>query len=166
MRLSKSEFDILIKELRNTPLASQDEIDFRANIEKEFIYVQKNISKTLLGSKLIHYSTSNKKLNKIINTLTNRDTTDIIALHTIESYPPSETKPHVDLRSTCTLNILLEDNFEGGDFYLNDMIYSDLKKKGDYIVYNGGKEKHSVSKITKGVRKSLIVWYGKTIKLI
>jgi predicted 2-oxoglutarate/Fe(II)-dependent dioxygenase YbiX len=166
MKLSNKEFNELLKELSNTPLANQDEIDFRANIEKEFRYVQKNISKTLLGSELIHYSTRNEKLNKIINKLTGRDTTDIIALHTIESHPPSETKPHVDLRSTCTLNILLKDEFEGGEFYLNEELYDGLRKKGDYIVYNGGKELHSVSTITSGVRKSLIVWYGKLAKNI
>jgi len=47
MKLSNKEFNELLKELSNTPLANQDEIDFRANIEKEFRYVQKNISKTL-----------------------------------------------------------------------------------------------------------------------
>ena len=165
-KLSKKEFSNLLNELSKTPLASQDEIEFRISIEKEFRYVQKNISKTLLGSELIHYSTSNEKLNKIINNLTNRNTIDIIALHTIESHPPSETNPHVDLRSTCTLNILLEDDFDGGDFYLNKKLYDGLRKKGDYIVYNGGKELHSVSKITKGVRKSLIVWYGRKESLI
>ena len=166
MKLTEKEFNTLLDELSKTPLATQNEIEFRASIEKEFRYVQKNISKTLLGSELIHYSTRNEKLNEIINNLTSRDTSDIIALHTIESHPPSETKPHVDLRSTCTLNILLKDKFEGGEFYLNGELYEGLRKKGDYIVYNGGKELHSVSPITSGVRKSLIVWYGKLTKNI
>ena len=160
MKLTNDEFKILLRELNNTPLSTKEEINYRASIEKEFRFVQNNISKTLLGSKLIHYSTKNKNLNSILNKLTNRKTNEIIALHTIESHPPAETKPHVDLRSSCTLNILLEDDFEGGKFYLNDREYDGMKTKGEYIVYNGRKERHAVSTITKGVRKSLIVWYS------
>lgn len=166
MKLSKQEFEKLITELSVTPLSTQEEIDFRASIEKEFSAVQNNVSKTLLGSKLIHYSTKNEKLNSIIKNLTNEETDNIIAFHTIESHPPAETKPHVDLRSYLTMNILLEDDFEGGDFYLNNKKYDGLKEKGEYILYKGNKEIHSVSKITKGIRKSLIVWYGYTKKTI
>jgi len=164
--LSKEVFEDLILELSKTPEVTEAEFLNRMSVSQEFARVKNKTSKILATSKLIHYSTRNEKLNKIINKLTNRDTADIISLHTIESHPPSETKPHVDTPSTCTLNILLEDKFEGGEFYLNENLYTGLAKKGDYVVYNGGKEKHSVSKITKGIRKSLIVWYGKSKQLI
>lgn len=166
MKLSKQKFEKLLSELYSTPISTQKEIDSRASIIKEFTSVQEGTTEILLGSKLIHYSTKNEKLNNIINGLTNRETKDIIALHTIESVPPCETKSHADSHSVCTLNILLEDDFEGGEFYLNNKKYDGLRERGDYVVYNGGKERHSVSKITKGVRKSLIVWYGKNKELI
>lgn len=166
MKLSKKEFNKLLTELYNTPISTQREINSRASIVKEFTSVQEGTTEILLGSKLIHYSTKNEKLNKIIKGLTNKETKDIIALHTIESVPPCETKSHTDSHSVCTLNVLLEDDFEGGEFYLNNKKYNELKEKGDYVVYDGGKERHAVSKITKGVRKSLIVWYGKSKEVI
>jgi predicted 2-oxoglutarate/Fe(II)-dependent dioxygenase YbiX len=166
MKLSKEEFGRLLTELYNTPTLTQQEIDSRARIVKEFTSVQEGTTKILLGSNLTHYSTKNETLNKIIKGLTNRETKDIIAFHTIESVPPCETKNHTDSHSVCTLNILLEDNFEGGEFYLNGKKYHGLKERGDYVVYNGGKDSHAVSKITKGVRKSLIVWYSKNKELI
>lgn len=158
-KISDIEFTTLIKELSNTPLCTQEEIDIRARGYKHFLVIQKNDSHALIGSELIHYSTKNKKLNEIVNKLTNRETKDIVALHTIEMNPPCETKSHIDLISYLTLNILLEDNFEGGDFYLNGKKTEGMRSKGEYIMYNGGKEQHAVSQITKGTRKSLIVWY-------
>lgn len=157
--LSKEVFENLILELSKTPEVTEAEFKNRISVSQEFSRIKNKTSKILATSKLIHYSLTNEKLNKIISAVTKRKTEDIIALHTIESLPPSKTLPHVDTTSVCTLNILLEDNFEGGKFYLNGKVHNGLNKKGEYIIYNGSKDKHSVSEVTKGVRKSLVVWY-------
>ena len=58
-----------------------------------------------------------------------------------------------------TFNEVLEDNFEGGDFYLNKELI-DFKKRGDVAYYEGWSSHHSISKITKGNRKVLVLWYS------
>ena len=151
--LSKETFDELLKQLSLTPALTKDKVAFKERVHTT------NKSNILLKSKLVHYSTSNTKLNDIVNTISGKKTKDIIAFHTVESTPPNRTTPHVDPYSECTLNILLEDDFEGGEFYLNDKEYKNLYKKGQYALYNGSTDKHAVSKVTKGVRKTLIVWY-------
>jgi hypothetical protein len=162
MRLNKDIFEELILELSRTPKATEEEFKKRSTAVHEFVKVKNKTSKILATSKLIHYSLSNENLNKIISNITKRKTSDILSLHTIESSLNSETKSHIDNHSELTLNILLKDEFKGGNFYLNGKLYEELRKKGDHILYNGSRDKHSVSKITKGVRKSLVVWYKHT----
>lgn len=166
MRLSKDIFDELVLELARTPKATEAEFKKRTTAAHEFVRVKNKTSKILATSKLIHYSLSNEKLNKIISDITKRKTKDIISLHTIESLPPSETLNHVDEYSVLTLNVLLEDEFEGGEFYLNEKLYNGMKEKGDYVLYAGNKEYHAVRTVTSGVRKTLILWYHKPSGLI
>jgi hypothetical protein len=158
MKLSEDIFNELVLELSKTPMASDAEMGKRTTAAYEFVRVKNKTSKILATSNLIHYSLQNEKLNKIIS--------DIISMHTIESLPPSETLNHVDEYSVLTLNVLLEDNFEGGVFYLNGEPYNGMKKKGDYVMYAGNKEYHAVSTVTSGVRKTLILWYHKPSGLI
>lgn len=166
MKLSKEIFDELLLELSKTPMASDAEMKKRTTAAYEFVRVKNKTSKILATSNLIHYSLKNEKLNKIISDITKRKTSDIISLHTIESLPPSETLNHVDEYSVLTLNVLLEDDFEGGAFYLNGELYNGMKKKGDYVLYAGNKEYHAVRTVTSGIRKTLILWYHKPSGLI
>jgi|13_taG_2_1085334.scaffolds.fasta_scaffold34496_2 hypothetical protein len=159
MKLSKDIFDTLVLELEKTPKVTESEFNKRATSVPEFARVKNKTSKILATSELIHYSTRNENLNKIISDITKRKTSDILSLHTIESLQNSETKPHVDTLSDLTLNILLKDEFEGGKFYLNGELYNNLTKKGDYVMYKGNEETHAVTIIKAGVRKTLIVWY-------
>ena len=159
MKLSKDIFDTLVLELEKTPKVTESEFNKRVTSVPEFARIKNKTSKILATSELIHYSTRNENLNKIISDITKRKTSDILSLHTIESLQNSETKPHVDTLSDLTLNILLKDEFEGGKFYLNGELYNNLTKKGDYVMYKGNEETHAVTIIKAGVRKTLIVWY-------
>lgn len=165
MKLSDETFNTLISELAKTPLVNEQELYERTSLVAEFKRVEERKS-IILKSDLDHYSFRNDNLNKIITDLTKKNIKDAISLHLITSVPPRETKPHLDGHAVCTLVILLEDDFEGGDFYLNEKKTNLLKTKGEYVIYNGGIERHAVTKITKGIRKTLIVWYGKTKELI
>jgi len=53
---------------------------------------------------------------------------------------------------------MLEDNFEGGDFYLRGEL-TEFRERGQVAYYMGMDAPHSVSEITKGSRKVLVVWY-------
>ena len=67
MRLSKEIFDELVLELSRTPKATEAEFKKRTTAAHEFVRVKNKTSKILATSKLIHYSLSNEKLNKIIS---------------------------------------------------------------------------------------------------
>ena len=158
MKLSKEIFNELLDELSKTPTVNEAEWERRISIVNDFKRIDENDSK-ITNTKLVHYSFRNKKLNKIISDITNRDIKDAISLHTIEAEPPTATIKHKDKYSQLTLNILLEDEFEGGYLYINDIKMDGLRKKGDYLIYNGSTEPHWVTPVTKGKRKSLVVWF-------
>ena len=160
MKLSKDIFDKLVLELEKTPKVTESEFNKRAISVPEFTRLKNKESKILgLTGTLVHYSTRNENLNKIISDITKRKTSDILSLHTIESLQNCETKPHVDTLSDLTLNILVNDEFEGGEFYLNGELYDGMREKGDYVMYKGNEETHAVTIVKAGVRKTLVVWY-------
>ena len=80
--------------------------------------------------------------------------------HSRGAVPPQATVAHTDKYSEITLNILLEDDCEGGYLYIEGKKIEEYEKKGDYVIYEGRKQKHSVTPIIKGKRKALIVWFG------
>lgn len=159
MKISKEILDELIYELSKTPLVNEQEWQKRIAHTDAFrrIIEVNDFSDTTT----IHYSFRNKNLNKILTKISKRDIKNAITLHTVEAYPPQSTIEHIDKASELTLNILLDDNFEGGYIYINGEKINGLRERGDYLMYNGSKEPHSVTPVTKGKRKSLIVWYGK-----
>lgn len=158
MKLSKNKLEELIYELSKTPLVNKEEWNQRLAVTDAFRRIKEN--KEYTTALMTHYSFRNKKLNKIISEITKKDIGEALSLHTIEAYPPESTKEHIDGFSTLTLNILLEDDFEGGYIYINGKKINGLRERGDYLMYNGSKEPHSVTPVIKGKRKSLIVWYG------
>jgi len=159
MRLSKNIFSNLLYELEKTPLVNEQEWQERISFTDAFrrIIELNEFSDTTT----VHYSFRNNNLNKILTEISKRDIKDALTLHTVEAYPPQSTIEHIDKASQLTLNILLEDNFEGGYIYINGEKINGLRERGDYLMYNGSKEPHSVTPVIRGKRKSLIVWYGK-----
>ena len=63
---------------------------------------------------------------------------------------------HKDGRSDFTFTIPLTDDYEGGDFLIENDIYK--LNKGDCICFNGNQLKHGVSKVTSGHRAALNIW--------
>ena len=65
--------------------------------------------------------------------------------------------PHQDEYSSYTTICNLTDDYEGGEFYLdNKHIPLGL---GDVLIFNGNQYLHEVKKIKRGYRASLSVWY-------
>lgn len=164
MKLTKNKLEELIYELSKTPFVNEEEWNERLKVTDAFRRIKE--SKEYTTALMTHYSFRNKNLNKIITEITKRDINEALSLHTIEAYPPESTREHIDGFSHLTLNILLEDNFEGGYIYINGEKINGLRERGDYLIYNGSKEPHSVTPVIKGKRKSLIVWYGRERELM
>ena len=49
------------------------------------------------------------------------------------------------------------DNFKGGSTIINKIMIR--PKKGNGVLFEGGKFKHSVTEIIKGVRYTVAIWY-------
>ena len=165
MKLSTQKFNELINELEKTPLINKAEWEKKISITSDWAPVSLDKS-WITTTKVIHYSLRNPNLNKILEELSGRSIRDCLTLHTVEAVPPQATVPHTDLYSQITLNILLEDECEGGYLYLGDEKVEGYKEKGDYVIYEGRKIEHSVTPIIKGKRKALIVWYGPVKSLL
>jgi predicted 2-oxoglutarate/Fe(II)-dependent dioxygenase YbiX len=67
-----------------------------------------------------------------------------------------ECKKHLDRSSNQTYIFMLSDNFTGGKLLVND-IDSNICK-GDVVCFNGQREHHAVTEITRGIRDVLVVW--------
>ena len=68
--------------------------------------------------------------------------------------------PHLDnyhIKVSDTYTFLLEEPIQGGKFILDGRVMPCDKNK--VIIFNGGKYLHGVTKVKKGTRKSLIVFY-------
>jgi len=79
--------------------------------------------------------------------------------HMIEGayFLPHVDNRHIDVNYTCTF--LLQEAEEGGSF-----IFGGAKKdynRNSVVMFDGGKIAHGVTKVKKGLRRSLIVFYFK-----
>lgn len=112
-----------------------------------------------------YYDITNKDINKKLSIILQKENETPISLHTLIYRQGAEMKRHRDTNSADTFVIMLEDNFEGGVFYLNEEP-TQFKKRGEVARYHGHTNFHSVTPITKGTRKVLIVWYANKESLI
>ena len=64
---------------------------------------------------------------------------------------------HVDGAGNKTSIILLSNEFVGGDTYINDKVVN--LKKGDAVLFNGGREFHEIKPVTDGTRYALNFWF-------
>lgn len=98
---------------------------------------------------------------KLINTLTKvtkLDQSSLHSIHTVEYKEGVDLCNHYDTHSRQTFVILLNSADEGGEFIFEDKKYH--FEKGSVINYNGSKTSHGVSKIIKGHRKTIVLFYG------
>ena len=123
-----------------------------------------NYNVNIISSKTFFCDLGNEKLIKIIKKyIPINDKTEYISnIHYIKYLTGEEAKPHADKDSADrTFIMLLNDNFEGGDFYLENE--KTEFKKGDLLEFDSSKI-HSVKKIEKGEREVLVIWVKKISK--
>jgi hypothetical protein len=132
------------------------------NQERKLTSSQKHIYKyrdsILPNIEIEYYSTTNKDLNKKLSDILEVDNVTPITIHTFKYYDGAHSNRHRDTNSNQTFVIILEDDYEGGDFYLNDTL-TEFRNRGDVANYVGKECFHHVTPITKGVRTVLVVWY-------
>jgi hypothetical protein len=66
---------------------------------------------------------------------------------------------HTDGANNKTSIILLSDEFVGGDTYIDDDIIN--LKKGDGVLFEGGRQYHEVKPVREGTRYALNFWFYK-----
>jgi len=156
--LSIKLFNELVAELANTTFASGHEIQVRQEKAPGLARINNEKDKISYNVGMDHYSLYNPKLNAILNKISGRDPEYLISIHTVESITGSETYPHFDTNSGLSMSIILEDDFEGADLFVDD-VNTKLKKKGEHISFEGHKTRHYVTPVTKGKRKVLVLFY-------
>tara|TARA_B100001121_G_scaffold294629_1_gene298291 strand:+ start:17 stop:532 length:516 start_codon:yes stop_codon:yes gene_type:complete len=111
------------------------------------------------GTKLTPLSIKNnpKLIERLVN-FTGIDSNSIHSLHLIDYPLGSNLNTHLDSRSSHTFVFILENAFKGGDVIMQDKIYK--FDAGTILEYNGQKVMHGVTKIEKGTRQTLVMWYG------
>jgi len=153
--------------LSQTPIILNDESEYESEIKQIYklipalkphtkdSHLLPHIGKT--HSVIRYYTKSNKKLNDYFKFLFGKKDIDLFVISEVTYTAGGFALPHKDPDSKMTYNIMLEDDFEGGDVYLEEKL-QDFKKRGDVVFFNGGAQFHSVSEITKGKRKILSIW--------
>ena len=110
----------------------------------------------------IHYcDINNKKLLSVLRSIIKpADFNHIYSIHWIQYESGYECLEHTDMSSYTTYILNLNNNFEGGELFVNGE--NTNSKCGDVVIFNGMKDKHRVSKITKGIREVLVIWISTT----
>jgi hypothetical protein len=101
---------------------------------------------------------NNPELTIWIENYTKRNRETIGSIHIMDYPLNSSLKPHYDPKSKTTFAFLLTAPEEGGRTTMEGRILD--FKEGQVLEYNGTKVLHGVEEVTKGIRKSLIVWYN------
>ena len=123
------------------------------------LYIEKNhgydINKLINYSSIFYCDIHNVHLRNILDKIIEVDHT-IYSIHMIRYTEGGECKKHLDRSSNQTYIFMLSDNFTGGKLLVND-IDSNICK-GDVVCFNGQREHHAVTEITRGIRDVLVVW--------
>ena len=122
-------------------------------------------NKKRLKTQFIPVSFENKELVKFLCTIAKQDTLKVKNIHIVNYRPGELINEHRDL-SALTLVIITEDNFKGGELVLNGTVVDDFKSNGDYMIFNGAKNPHSVTEITEGFRQTISVFFDEKISVI
>lgn len=164
MKLSKEEFIFLTNKLKNTHILTEVELDYIKSAHPQLYYTTKNnkeMGVSLYTDKAWIYSLNNMSLNEFICKKFDEPIENLYIIHRLVYGMGGRAQKHKDRFTTHkTISILLSDDFEGGDMYIND-IKIQLNTSGDYVCFNGGKDFHEVKEITKGERDVLIIWFSK-----
>lgn len=157
MKLSNQELNNIIEELDKSVLVSKEEFNRRVELNAAWKRIDEGTDYSTM--KVIHYDISNVKLIEMLNQLCGGKTENVTSLHVVEYFEGNYLRAHVDTSSRLTLNLLIESDCDGGDLIIEGK-KAELNNPGDYVIYDGGYQKHEVTPITRGYRKTLIIWYS------
>jgi|TARA_S200002703_G_scaffold159054_1_gene171288 hypothetical protein len=160
-KLQENQIDKLEKFLQKASLADKEQLEYLNELAPGLVHYGE--VSTEVG--VDFYNTNNKTLTDYLSEILDIQNVKPLTIHTVNYSINGEVLEHIDANSFHTYVIMLEDNFEGGDFYLNKELI-DFKKRGDVAYYEGWSSPHSISKITKGNRKVLVLWYSEFPKNI
>lgn len=167
MKLSDDEFLFLKNELDNTHILTDDEMGFLKISHPQLYYTtigKKENGVSLFTEKSFIFSLTNEKLNNFICDKFEEPLENLYMVHRLIYGVNGFARRHKDRFTTHkTVSIILSDKFEGGDMYINDEKIQ-CNEKGEYIIFNGGRDWHEVKKIKNGYREVLVIWFSK-IKL-
>jgi predicted 2-oxoglutarate/Fe(II)-dependent dioxygenase YbiX len=120
-------------------------------------YNKEDYNSSIVSSETFFCDLSNKELVEVASRYAKlTPDTYISNIHYINYKEGDECKAHVDEWSSVrTFIILLNDDFEGGEFYIDgeDVPF----KVGDVLEFDD-KAIHGVKKVTKGNREVLVIW--------
>jgi len=161
-KISEEEVCVLEK-LISTTSKTENNQEGKLTPIQEHIYEHRH--SVLPNIEIEYYSTTNEDLNKALSDILGIENIIPITIHTFNYNVGAYSNRHRDTNSADTFVIILEDEYEGGDFYLNDEL-TQFRNRGDVASYVGRECLHSVTPITKGSRKVLVVWYTNEKKFI
>ena len=158
--LSNEELSFLLEQLNQTKILTFEEA--QEEWKETHPYILNNgsgLNPTLFEV----YNTKNEILN---NWLSNKFSKNNIveSLYTMEYRDGDFSSKHKDFLRSVTI-ILLTDDFDGGKFLIEDNDIG-LSKLGEYVMLDGHKHRHEVTKITRGIRKVLVIFFKPKYNLL
>ena len=137
------------------------------NLSKNHPYViTPDNNPTLILSSMKHYGLHDERLNSFLISNFATPEYELDFLYELTYNEGDYTKPHRDrVMAIQTTLVLLNDDFSGGELFIDD---TDVKfnKKKSYINFNGHKLKHSVNKVLMGKRIVLVIMFNKKQTLL
>ena len=121
--------------------------------------------KKRLKTQVTPISFENKELVEFLCEIAKQDPIKVKNLHLVDYTPGELFEEHKDL-SALTLVIITEDNFKGGELYIDGEPIHDFKSNGDYLIFNGQKHLHGLTEITEGLRQTISVFFDEKISII
>ena len=158
--LSNKEFSFLLEQLNQTKILTLEEA--KEEWKDTHPYILNNGS-GLNPSIFQVYNTKNETLNNWLSDKFSKNNV-VESLYTMEYGEGDFSSKHKDLLRNVTI-ILLTDDFDGGNFLIEDIDIG-LSKLGEYIMLDGHKHNHEVTKITRGTRKVLVIFFKPQTKII
>lgn len=163
MKLSFDEFAFLKDELEKTRIMNEADLKY---IKSAHEYMYLTVHNIFYHNRVLHtqncwfYTLENDKLNKFLCDKFNEPIHNLYTIHRLIYGVGGKCQRHTDRFTTHkTVSVLLSDDFTGGDMYINDKRVN-LNNKGEYIIFNGGKDFHNVDEIKSGYRDVLIIWFS------
>ena len=158
--LSNEELSFLLEQLNQTKILTPEEAQEEWTETHPYIL---NNGSGLNPTLFEVYNTKNEILN---NWLSNKFSKNNIveSLYTMEYRVGDFSAKHKDFLRSVTI-ILLTDDFDGGKFLIEDNDIG-LSNLGEYVMLDGHKHRHEVTKITRGIRKVLVIFFKSKENLV